>query len=309
MDIPIVHPQALKPGDTIAIIAPAGPIEQRHDLHRGVETFERMGFRVIYTERIFQSAGYLAGGDEERAEELMSSFESTEVKAIVSLRGGYGCARLIPWLNQRRLRPHCKIFMGFSDLTTLHLFFRRRFGWITFHGPMATSTVLGDMDPEQKKHLFRLWTDPGYLPSLAFPELRTLVPGVAEGEIMGGCLSLILASLGTPYEIATEGKILFFEDFGEPPYRIDRMLTQLLLARKLDRVAGILLGNFQDCASTQPAVAAEDTLRDILGRLEVPVLECFPSGHGAINWTLPLGTRIRLDATAAKVDFLDPAVV
>jgi muramoyltetrapeptide carboxypeptidase len=308
MDIPIVRPAALKPGDTVAIIAPAGPIQQRDDLLRGVDALERLGFQVRFNERIFHSDRYLAGPDEERAEELMRAFEDPGVRAIVSLRGGYGCSRLIPRIDRGRMRNHCKIFMGFSDLTTLHMYFRRRFGWVTFHGPMATSPALRNVGTEQGNHLLRLWTDPEYLPSFAPPELLTWGSGSAEGELVGGCLSLVAASLGTPYEPMTDGKILFLEDLGEPPYRIDRMLTQLRQARKLDHVAGVLLGSFQDCGSERPGETADDTLKEILGALEVPVLAHFPAGHGSENWALPLGIRVRLDTVGRRIELLEPAV-
>jgi muramoyltetrapeptide carboxypeptidase len=308
MDIPIVRPAALKPGDTIAIIAPAGPIEHRDDFQRGVAMLERMGFRVRWDDRIFHSVRYLAGADEERAAEFMRAIEDPSVDALLSLRGGYGCSRLIPLIRPQRIRDLCKIFMGFSDLTTLHLYLRRRLGWVTFHGPMASSPFLGNMDSAQLQHLLSLWTDPSFLPVFSFPQFQTLVPGSAEGELTGGCLSLIVASLGTPYEIATDGKVLFIEDFGEPPYRIDRMITQLRLARKLDRVAGVLLGSFQDCDSPSPEYTLEDTLHDLLGNLRVPVLAGFPAGHGAQNWAIPLGVRIRLDASNCRVEFMEPAL-
>ena len=308
MDIPIVRPECLRTGDTIAIVAPAGPVEQRHDFERGVAALERMGFHVRFNERIFQSTGYLAGNDEARAAELMGAFEDPSVKAIVALRGGYGCSRLIDLFDEGRLRRHCKIFMGFSDLTTLHLHFRRCFGWLTFHGPMTTSPALGNIGPEEERHLLSLWTDPCYLADFSFPDLVAWAPGCAEGELTGGCLSLIAASLGTPYEIDTEGKILFLEDLGEPPYRIDRMLTQLRLARKLERTVGVLLGRFKDCEAEKPGTTSDDVLKEILIKLEVPVIANFPSGHGDENWTLPLGARIRLDADSGRVRFLDPAV-
>jgi muramoyltetrapeptide carboxypeptidase len=308
MDIPIVRPESLCAGDTIAIVAPAGPVEQRNDFERGVAALERMGFRVRFDERIFQSTGYLAGNDPARAAELMGAFEDPSVKAIVALRGGYGCSRLIDLLDEGRLRRHCKVFMGFSDLTTLHLHFRRRYGWLTFHGPMATSPALGNIGPEEEGHLLSLWTDPCYLPDFSFPDLAVWAQGFAEGELTGGCLSLVAASLGTPYEIDTEGKILFLEDLGEPPYRIDRMLTQLRLARKLERIAGVLLGRFKDCEAEKPGTTSADVLREILTKLEVPVIANFPAGHGNENWALPLGSRIRLDTDTCRVRFLDPAV-
>jgi muramoyltetrapeptide carboxypeptidase len=308
MDIPTIQPQSLKIGDTVSIVAPAGPIELRDGLERGIATLREMGFVVRFDERIFQSSRYLAGEDSARAEELMRSFEDTSAKAIIALRGGYGCARLIPHLMEKRLRQYPKIFMGFSDLTTLHLFFRRRFGWITIHGPMAASPALGNMADDQKKHLLSLWTDPEYRPILSFPQLETWIPGVAEGTLIGGCLSIIAASIGTPYEIRTEGKILFLEDQGEPPYRLDRMLTHLLLSGKLQTLAGLLLGDFQDCEPTQGNYTAVETLRDILTRLNVPTIANFPAGHGEDNWAIPLGAKVRINADARSIEFLDPAV-
>ncbi len=273
-----------------------------------VVDLEELGFRVRFDERIFESFRYLAGADAARADELMRYFEDPDVRAIVPLRGGYGCARLVTLLDERRLRPHCKIFMGFSDLTTLHLYFRRRFGWVTLQGPMAISKSLLNMSPEKRLHLLSLLTDSGYLPRLSFPQLETWVPGVAEGKLAGGCLSIVVASLGTPYEIKTEGKILFLEDIEEPPYRVDRMLMQLKLAGKLDRIAGILLGSFVDCVTAGTDYTVNDTLREILSSIGVPVLAGFPAGHSADSWAIPFGVHVRLNADARLVEFLDPAV-
>jgi muramoyltetrapeptide carboxypeptidase len=307
MDIPTIQPPKLRAGDTISIVAPAGTIEQRQGLEKGIATLERMGFRVRYHERVFQSFRYLAGNDHARAEELMGAFEDPSIQAVMALRGGYGCSRLIPLLMEKRLRQHPKVFVGFSDLTTLHMFFRRRFGWITVHGPMAAS--LGKITDDQENHFFSLLTDPGYLPILRFDQLETWSPGTAEGIIEGGCLSIIAASIGTSYEIKTEGKILFLEDQGEPPYRLDRMLTHLCLAGKLQNIGGILLGSFLDCEPTQGNYTAKDILRDILTDLKVPIIAGFPAGHGAENWALPLGAKVRLDADARSIEFLDSAVI
>jgi muramoyltetrapeptide carboxypeptidase len=236
----------------------------------------------------------------------MRSFEDPAVSAILSLRGGYGCSRLIPLLEEKRLRRHPKVFMGFSDLTTLHLYFRRRFGWITIHGPMATT--IGGIEIDQEEHLFSLLTDPEYQPTLAFPQLETWIPGVAEGILTGGCLSLVAASIGTPYEIKTEGKILFLEDQGEPPYRLDRMLTHLNLAGKLSAISGLLLGAFDDCEPEQGDYTACETLREILEGYGVPILANFPAGHGRNNWALPFGAKVRVNADSQSIEFLDSAV-
>ena len=309
MDIPNIHPAALRPGSTICVIAPAGPVENADALDRGIATLERLGFRVRYDRRIFESARYLAGDDRARAQELMRAFEDPAIDGVVSLRGGYGCARLLPHLEEGRLRPHCKLFMGFSDLTTLHLHFRRRFGWVTVHGPMMTSVPLAELRPDQELHLVSLLTDPEYRPRLSFPGLQAWKPGVAEGRLAGGCLSLVVASLGTPYEIRTEGRILFFEELGEEPYRLDRMITQLRQAGKLDRPAGIMLGSFEKCETEGASYRSAEVLADLLCDLDVPVLANFPAGHGEQNWALPFGVRVRLDADSPSLELLEPTVV
>jgi muramoyltetrapeptide carboxypeptidase len=313
MDIPTIHPPRLKIGDAFAVIAPASPIESRMEegrlvspLDGGIATIEKMGFRVRFDERIFQSSRYLAGSDVDRAEELMRAFEDHETQAIIALRGGYGCSRLIPLLQERRLRNFPKIFMGFSDLTTLHMFFRRRFGWITFHGPMAAS--IGKLSFDQEAHLLSLLTNPNYRPMLGFEQLEMWKPGVAEGILTGGCLSIVATSIGTPYEIKTEGKILFLEDLGEPPYRLDRALTHLRLAGKLEGIEGLLLGDFLDCEPTQGDYSAKEALQEVLKDLKVPILAGFPAGHGLSNWAIPFGAKVRMNATNRSIEFLESAV-
>ena len=289
-------------------MAPAGPIKTRDGLERGIATLERMGFRVAFSDRIFQSSRYLAGNDQARAEELMQAFEDPSIKAIIALRGGYGCSRLIPLLDEKRLRLHPKIFIGFSDLTTLHLYFHRFFGWTTIHGPTAASPALGDITPEEEQNLLSLLTDPDYRPTLQFSQLETWFPGVAKGMLVGGCLSIIAAGIGTPYEIQTEGRVLFLEDQGEAPYRIDRMLMHLHLAGKLQSLSGIILGNFPDCEPAQGNYTARDILREILQDLKLPIIANFPAGHSEHNWAIPLGTQVRIDAHNGSITFLTPAV-
>jgi muramoyltetrapeptide carboxypeptidase len=314
MDNPIIHPPRLKTGDAIAIVAPAGPIQSRENLEHGIVILEKMGFRVRFEDRIFESSGYLAGKDADRAEELTRAFEDPDINAIIGLRGGYGCSRLIPFLQQK-MRKFPKIFVGFSDLTTLHMFFQKNFGWITFHGPMATTIAKHSQD--QENHLLSLLTDPGYRPSFSFPQLQAWNPGKAEGPLTGGCLSIVTAGIGTPYEIETYGKILFLEDLGEPAYRLDRMLTHLKLAGKLDKAAGLLLGTFSDCsiqdqhdatAGETSVFSEQEVIRDVLKDLTIPILADFPAGHGKDHWTLPLGAKIKLDADNRTIQFLDPAV-
>jgi len=274
---------------------------------RGIAALERLGFRARFTNRVFQSYRYLAGHDADRADELIQAIEDPSIQAIMAFRGGYGCARLVPLLNERRIRENCKIFMGFSDLTTLHLLFNKC-GWITFHGPMAGTESLAKISAEREEHLVSLLTNKFYRPILRFPQLESRSSGTAEGVLTGGCLSLVAASLGTPYEIQTKGKILFLEDTGEPPYRIDRMITHLRLAGKLDSAAGLLLGQFSDCSPPAEDYSIDDVLRDVLSGLNIPVLTNFPAGHALDNWALPLGVKAKIDADALAVRFLEPAV-
>ncbi|NWG14176.1 MAG: LD-carboxypeptidase [Acidobacteria bacterium] len=306
MDVPTTLPAALRPGDTVGIVAPAGPVHPPDAIRPALALIESWGFRVRFDNRIFEASRYLAGSDEARASELMRYVEDPSINAILALRGGFGCSRLIPLLDQSRIRRNCKIFMGFSDLTTLHLYFLRLCDWATVHGPVATTLTRDRMSPQAERHLLRLWTDPQYLPALAFPQLETWVPGRAEGVIAGGCLSIIAASLGTVYEIETEGKILFLEEMGEAPYRIDRLITQLRLAGKLEGLAGILVGSLCGCEPDEGDYTAAEVLRELLSPIGVPVLAGFPTGHGMENWALPLGRRVRMDADTREVLYLEP---
>jgi muramoyltetrapeptide carboxypeptidase len=306
---PPVRPRALRPGNWLGIVAPAGPIADTVGLDAGVAALERLGFRVRHDDRILESWRYLAGRDPSRADELVRRFADPEIAGIVALRGGYGSSRIVPHLAPRPLRRHCKVFMGFSDLTTLHLYFQRRFGWVTLHGPMLTSPALHAPSAEAERHLVRLWTDPGYRAALHFPELERWHGGVAEGRLVGGCLSLLVASLGTAYEVETDGAILFLEDLGEPPYRLDRMVTQLRQAGKLSAVAGILLGSFDGWDAAEGGYSVADTLRELLDPVGVPIMARFPAGHGPVNFALPLFTRVRLDADARGLEMLEGAVM
>jgi muramoyltetrapeptide carboxypeptidase len=173
---------------------------------------------------------------------------------------------------------------------------------------MAANESLAEISVDCERHLFSLWTDLDYRPVFRFPQLENWSCGTAEGALTGGCLSLITASLGTPYEIRTKGKILFLEDTGEPQYRIDRMITHLRLAKKLDSAAGLLLGQFSDCGPTNGDYSTDEVLRDVLSGLKIPILANFPAGHVNDNWTLPLGVRTRINADTREIHFLEPAI-
>lgn len=282
-------PSVLHKGDLIGVVAPAGAIEAAQ-VTAGVHVLEQAGFRVRLGDSVFRRVGYLAGSDAERAADLMSMFEDAEVKAIIAARGGYGSGRLLPHVDAATVRRHAKIFVGYSDLTFILNWLVQQVGLVAFHGPMVAG--LGQNGDGARRLLAMLTGDRSSW-NLAATEI--IQPGTSEGVIVGGCLSVITATLGTPYEIQTDGRLLFLEDVNEKPYRIDRMLTQLQQAGKLDRVAGIIFGEMPDClADPNEAVTVRDVIRQAFSEVLYPVVFGLPTGHGKNAVTLPLGVRARL---------------
>ena len=230
-----IKPNALKPGDTVAVVAPAAAIEREH-LERGVNVLGSMGYRVKVSERALARSGILAGDDRGRASELQEYFADPEVKAIFSARGGYGCGRLLPLLDFKAIARTPKIFMGFSDATFLLNALVDLAGMISFHGPMVAMDFARGLSPRAGEHLQGLLG--GKLDGFELEAREAMHPGSAEGEVIGGCLSVLVATIGTPFEPRFDGRILFLEDTGEKAYRIDRMLVQLRQSGALGRVAG-----------------------------------------------------------------------
>ena len=327
----LLRPPALRRGDLVAVVAPAGPVPHAR-LVRGVRALERHGLRVRLGAGVLSRMRYLAGDDDHRAVDLVALWANPEVKAVFAARGGYGTARIVDALTPAFLRRHPKIFCGFSDNTTIHLACARA-GLVSFHGPMAAWDLAdgartGGSTPAAAARLlaagdrsvrdgrpagpgvsrsggydaasFRavLFAEGARGLALAPPAARTIIPGKARGRLVGGCLSLIVASIGCPEELDARGAILLLEDVIEPPFRIDRMLTQLRRAGVFDGVRGVVLGDFPACHPEKDAGwTLEDVLRDRLGDLGVPVVWRFPYGHTARpSLTLPLGTRATLDA-------------
>jgi muramoyltetrapeptide carboxypeptidase len=302
---PLIRPAALRPGDTIAIVAPASylPHKDRHLLDEGIRQLESHDFRVIYGRTISHEHLYLAGRDEERARALMEAFLNPEVKAIIGLRGGYGSQRILPLLDENLITKHPKIFVGSSDLTSLLIFLHRRCFLVTFYGPMAASRHF------QGENLMTLLN---ILQGKKPPALTgdPLKPGRAQGPLLGGCLTSLIHSLGTPYEVNLEGSILLAEDVNEAPYRIDRMLTHLRNAGKLQGVRGVVFGNMTGCDLEG---AQEGLLRrvilDVFDKIDIPILFRVPVGHGTRNLTVPLGVGAVLDSTSGELELEEPGVV
>jgi muramoyltetrapeptide carboxypeptidase len=299
-DLPPNKPPALRPGDTVGIVAPASNV-QRADLEAGCEALRRAGYRPFYLDSILDQELYFAGSVERRARELQEMFERDDIGAIVCARGGYGANYLLQSLDFEKIKTHPKIFVGYSDITTLLTCFTDG-GLVTFHGPMVAKDWFHDDGVDQPSWQAALsksesWDVP------AGAGVTGLVDGEAEGVLYGGCLSILVASLGTPFEIRTAGKILFLEDIGAKPYQVDRMLMQLKLGGHLDRVQGIVFGEMLDCVQTaNQGYTLQDVVTRIVGDLGVPVAFGVKSGHVTSgNITLPFGVRAKLSVRDGQV--------
>ena len=301
--VPRVKPPALRSGDTIGIVAPASNLT-RGDLEAGCEGLRRAGYRPFYFDSIVEQDLYFAGSVQRRAHELEEMFAREHVRAIVCARGGYGANYLLEVLDLEKIKSHPKIFVGYSDLTTLLTYLFDVAGLVTFHGPMAAKDWAHEDGVDLASWQAALAGTAAWELNLsAGSGARGLVDGTAEGVLYGGCLSILVASLGTPYEIRTEGTILFLEDVSAKPYQIDRMLKQLKLAGKLDGVRGIVFGEMRDCVQTaNQAYTLEEVVLRIVSELRVPVAYGVRSGHvTAGNITLPMGVRAGLTVRDGQV--------
>jgi muramoyltetrapeptide carboxypeptidase len=304
---PRVKPPALRAGDTVGIVAPASNIS-RGDLQAGCEALRRAGYVPFYFDSILDRDLYFAGSVERRARELEEMFSREEVRAIVCARGGYGANYLLEVLDWNKIRAHPKIFVGYSDLTTLLTYFADTLGWVTFHGPMVAKDWAHEGGVDEVSWQGALARTSAWEISLdAGSGASALVEGTGEGILYGGCLSILVASLGTPYEIKTTNTILFLEDVAAKPFQIDRMLMQLKLAGKLDGIQGIVFGEMLECKQTaniaNQGYTLEEVVLRIVGELGVPVAYGVRSGHvTAGNITLPIGVRAGLTVRDGRVN-------
>lgn len=305
---PRLKPPALRSGDKIGIVAPASNLK-RELLEAGCAGLRAAGYEPVYSESIFDRDLYFAGSVERRARELEEMFVRDDIRAIVCARGGYGSNYLLNPIDLGKIAAHPKIFIGYSDLTSLLTWFADECNFVTFHGPMvAKDFALADgvdlvswQSALGGDAAWEIGSDSGAKP---------LVEGLAEGILYGGCLSLLVAALGTPYDIQTAGTILFIEDLAAKPYQIDRMLMQLKLAGKLNGVRGIVFGEMMDCRqSPDQDYTLEEVVLRVIGDLGIPVAFGLRSGHvSCANITLPFGVRARLEVgSGVKLKILEAA--
>ncbi|SPE45204.1 putative murein peptide carboxypeptidase [Candidatus Sulfotelmatobacter sp. SbA7] len=305
---PRVKPPALQPGDTVGIVAPASNIK-REPLDAGCEALRALGYVPFYFDSILDQDWYFAGSVKRRAQELEDMFLRPQVRAIVCARGGYGANYLLNAIDLQKVRSHRKIFVGYSDITTLLTYFADAAGLVTFHGPMVAKDFAHADGVDLASWKAALGGDEEW--AIDLTDVKTLVEGSAEGILYGGCLSMLVASLGTPYEIQTAGTILFIEDVATRPYQIDRMLMQLKLAGKLKGVRGIVFGEMLDCVQNpKQGYTLEEVVLRVVGDLKVPVTYGLRSGHVSHgNVTLPVGVRATLTVSSgeASLRILEPA--
>jgi muramoyltetrapeptide carboxypeptidase len=285
----------LKPGDRIQVIAPAGPFPLE-DFQRGIERL-RTRYDVVHADDIARREGYLAGDDARRLAELQSALQDDAVRGIVAARGGYGATRLLDDLSPRLVAAHPKLLVGFSDITALHALWARA-GLGSVHGPMVAALGRGD-GPLMPRWFAAV---EGSLPE-PIDGLQVVAQGHARGPLLGGNLAVLAALVGTPYGPPLDGCVLFLEDIGERPYRIDRMLTSMLQAGWLARPAAIVLGAFTDASAGPDGVEVEQVLRDRLAHLGIPVLAGIPAGHVDDNLELPLTATAVVDAARGILSF------
>lgn len=311
-----ILPAPLRPGAKISLIAPASPASDEK-IAQALTNLKNLGFEVKEGASMRKRLGHLAGTDAERLADLHAAFSDPDTDAVWCVRGGYGCTRLLPNVDFDLIRRHPKPFFGYSDVTALHLAIGQKTGLVTFHAPVAA----GEYEPATFPHLIAVARDgtaPYTINKRTNNDVVSDVPfapfiireGAAEGELTGGNLSLLAAMCGTPWQPSFKDKMVFLEDVGEQPYRIDRLLTQLLEATDLRQAAGLALGVFYDCQPKKGeySLSLQETLIDRLAQLNLPVFYGFPFGHILEQATLPYGIQARMDAKAGTLTLLERAV-
>lgn len=302
----IIKPPRLQVGDTIGLIAPAGIVDSE-DITNAKRSITELGLKVKDGLHILDRYGYLAGKDTDRAQDVNAMFADKSVKAIMTLRGGWGCNRILPLLNYSLIRSHPKILIGYSDITSLVLAIYARSRVITFHGPNATSTLNPFTLDYLKRILFN--GEAVTMQNLNTSIVEAIAPGKARGKLIGGNLSVLSAMLGSPYLPSWYKSILFVEDINEDVYRVDRMLTQLKNAGILNQIAGFIFGQCTNCSvGDEPSFKLTQVLQDHILPLGIPAWYGSMIGHIPDKFTLPIGAEVEIDAQKGTIQLLEAAV-
>ncbi len=316
--MPLLKPRRLSRGATVGLINPAGPTYVRSDLTMVTEVLKALDLRWKFGEHVFDRHGFLAGTDAHRAEDVNAMFGDPDVDAILAVRGGWGCNRILPLIDYRAVRDHPKIIVGYSDITSLLIAMFARSGLVTFHGPVGTSTWNEFSTSYFRRVLFDAEAVTFENPSHRGDNLiqtkdrvETVTPGTARGILVGGNLSVLSAMIGSPYLPPWKGVILFLEDDGEAVYRVDRMLTQLRIAGIAEQLAGVVIGKCTNCEPGEGfgSLTLEEVLHEQIASLGVPAYAGAMIGHIENKFTLPLGTEVEMDAGAGKIVMKEPAVL
>ncbi len=312
-----VLPAALAAGDTVALVSPSSPVDERLNLQLAREAMEALGFRVRTGPHYDARRGYLAGTDAQRADDLNAMFADRTVKAIVCVRGGWGAARILPLLDYAAIRANPKILLGYSDITALHNALLAKAGLVTFHGPVASGSW-NRFNADQFRRMFLQrelieYRNPVEQGDELVPRdnrTLTITAGKARGELIGGNLTVLSALAGSPYLPDFSGRILFLEDVGEAPYRIDRMLTTLKLMGALDRIAGFVFGQCTDCDPGEGfgSLTLDQILDDHIKPLRIPSYRGALIGHIREQFIVPVGGKVELDADAGTLRMLEPVL-
>jgi muramoyltetrapeptide carboxypeptidase len=310
----ILKPSRLKSGDLIGIITPASAPKDISRIEKSVKYFEKLGFKVEVGKNVGKSYGYLAGTDKQRLEDIHYMFSKKEVKAVICARGGYGTPRLLEKIDYELISKNPKIFVGYSDITSLQLALLYQCGLVTFAGPMAAVDFWDEVNKYTEENFWKLLTSNKKFGKVNLPlkhNLKIHWAGKSEGRIVGGNLAHLIASFGTPYHPKYKNKILLIEDVDEAPYRIDRMLSQLKHANVFEKISGLIFGQFTDCEekdNEKPTLTLEQVFEDFIKDMKIPVVSNFPHGHVKETMTIPYGIEVELNATKEYLEFLEPAV-
>ncbi len=311
----MLYGKRLRKGDTVGLIGPSGAIRTEGTLEKAIAETERMGYRVKLGKSAGQKYGYLSGTDALRAEDVNEMFRDDSVDAIFCLRGGYGTARMLNRLDYDAIAANPKIFLGYSDITCMHIAIGQRSNLVTFHGPMPAScwadAPLDDFSRASLEKSLLCAEPQGDVKNPEGYPRKTVNPGSCTGQLVGGNLSLVTQLVGTPYDLDVKDKILFLEDIGEYTYKLDHMLTQLRLAGKFDQCAGIVFGDFRNCNIEHPGFGfiLDELIEDIVAPCGKPIFMGLQAGHCTPKITLPLGIQAKMNADECRLTLLESPVL